>query len=40
MLAGAGKEEIALKEECLKTEDYAVIHRALDVRTLVLKATE
>lgn len=38
MLAGAGKEEIILKEDYLEIEQFAIIHRALDVRTVIMEA--
>lgn len=36
MRAGAGKEEILLTEEYLAIEDFSIIHRALDVRAVIM----
>lgn len=38
VLAGAGKEEIILKEEYLEPEQFAIVHRALYVRTVIVEA--
>lgn len=38
MFAGAGKEEILLKEEYLVIEEFAIVHRALDVRAIMIES--
>ena len=38
MKAGAGKSEISLPEEYLKIEDFAVVHRTLNARAIVLES--
>ncbi len=38
MKAGAGKSEIILAEEYLEIEDFAVIHRTLNARAVVIQS--
>ena len=38
MKAGAGKSEIVLAEEYLEIEDFAVIHRTLNARAVVIQS--
>ncbi len=38
MKAGAGKSEIVLAEEYLEIEDFAVIHRTLNARAVVIES--
>lgn len=38
MKVGAGKSEISLPEEYLKIEDFAVVHRTLNARAIVLES--
>ena len=37
MRAGAGKEEIMLMEAYLAIEDFSIVHRALDVRAVIIE---